>query len=288
MYFASDSCNTRAVCGALMEKIRRQPGLVWLALVDGAFDHGRSGLALPNERRVLYDCDSMSDLMEASPFLLTLTVDDEPLLQRELATLVRHRKERPMLSFIGTSSTVFSVIENFRQFANAVTDDGQEFLLRFADTRVLPGLPDALRQTNWDGMTCLLSEWLLIDREGKLQELPLCAHRAPLQGRFQLSSAEFASLVTNSEPDAVIDAIAEGTSEALPEGNRATVYGTVANACRLAQRYKVHAFPDVVALAYLGLLDNGRGLRSAALTEMLASMQWEPGNLINSLVDFVE
>ena len=193
-----------------------------------------------------------------------------------------------MLSIIGTSASASSVNENFRLFANAVTQDGQEFLLRFADTRVLPGLPTALRQAYWDGMTCLLFAWILIDREGKPQALPLSANRAPLNGRFQLSPAEFANLVTNSEPDAVIDAIAEGNPEALPEKQRSTIYDQVAAACSFAHKHNVQAFPDLVALAYLALLNDGKGLRDPKLSEMLLRSQWKPGSLINESVDFVD
>lgn len=288
MYFASDACNTPTVCSALMEKIRKRPELTWLALVDGAFDHGQAGLILPNEHHALYDYDGMSDLLAASPFLLTLTAEDEHLLQRELATLIRHRKERPMLSFIGTSLSARAVTENFRQFASPITDDTQEFLLRFADTRVLPELPTALQQAHWDGLTCLLSEWILIDRNGRPQEMPLRANRTPLQGRLQLSSAEFACLVSHSEPDAVIDAIAEGNPEALPEGSRAAVYEMVLGSCSFAHKHKVQAFPDLVALAYLGLLNDGRSLKDPKLSEMLLGPSWKAGSLIDELADFVE
>jgi hypothetical protein len=288
MYFASDPCDTLAVRIALGEKIRQSPELNWLALVDGAFDHRLAGLALPNERHALYDYDGMSDLLAASPYLITLNADDENCLQAELAALVRHRKDRPMLSFIGTTSAASAVNENFRLFANALTDDDQEFLLRFADTRVLPGLVGALCQEHWDGMTCLLSEWIVIDRAGKLQELSLHAGRTPLAHPFQLSSAEFASLLANSEPDAIIDAIADSNPEALPETNRAALYGQVAESCAFAKRHNVHAFPDLVALAYLGVLNEGKGLKDPKLSEMLLRAQWKSGSLINELADFVE
>lgn len=288
MYFASDASHTATVCTALIEKIRAQPERNWFALVDGAFDHGRPGPSLPNERYLLYDCDGLSDLLAVSPCLIALAAHDEDQLRIELATLVRHRKERPMLSFIGTSASVSSVNANFRLFANAITDDGQELLLRFADTRVLPGLPAALRQAYWDGMTCLLSDWIVIGRDGTLQALPLNANRAPFKGGFQLSSAEFARLVSNGEPDAVLDAIAESNPEALPEGSRAAIYDKVVASCSFAERHKVRAFPDLVALAYLVLLNDGKGLRDPNLSKMLLSSQWTAGSLINDLTDFFD
>lgn len=288
MYFASESCNTPAVCRALKEKIRQRPELNWLALVDGAFDHGLVGLPLPNERHALYDYDGMSDLLAASPFLMSLTTNDEHRLQLELAALVRHRKERPMLSFIGTTSAVSSVNENFRLFANALTEDDQEFLLRFADTRVLPGLSSALRPAYWDGMTYLLSEWIVIDREGNAKELLLRADRGPLESTLQLSFAEFALLLANSEPDAIIDAVADSNPEALPETDRAAFYGKVVDSCAFAKTHNVHAFPDLVALAYLGTLNDGKGLKDPKLSEMLLRAQWTPGSLINDVADFVE
>ncbi|MEN3297439.1 MAG: hypothetical protein V7642_6692 [Burkholderiales bacterium] len=288
MYFASDASHTATVCAALIEKIRAHPERNWLALVDGAFDHGQPGPSLPNEHYPLYDCDGLSDLLGASPFLIVLTAHDEAQLRVELVNLVRHRKERPMLSFIGTSASASSINENFRLFANAMTDDDQEFLLRFADTRVLPGLPDALRQAYWDGMTCLLSDWIVIGRDGTPQALPLNPNRAPFKGGFQLSPVEFARLVSNGEADAVLDAIAESNPEALPEGSRAAIYDRVVASCSYAQGHKVQAFPDVVALAYLALLNDGKGLRDPKLSDMLLRSQWTAGRLINELVDFVD
>lgn len=288
MYFASEPCTQSAVTMALLEKIRKQPDLTWLAVVDGAFDHGKTGLPLPGERHALYDYDGMSDLLAASPFLIVLTAHDGERLQRELTALLRHRKERPMLSFLSTSSSACSVIENFRLFANAMTEDGHEFLLRFADTRVLLGLPTALQQKHWDGMTCLLSDWIAIDREGQPHPLPLNANRTPLQGKFQLSPAEFAMLVTNSEPDAVLDTIAEHNPEALPPLDRASIYRNVAGACSFAQKHNVRAFRDLVALAYLALLNGEQGLKNSNLSGLLLRSEWKPGSLITHLGDFIE
>lgn len=288
MYFASEPCNTPAVIRKLVEKIRMQPELTWIALVDGAFDHGQAGLPLPNERHALYDYDGMSDLLDASPYLIALTTHNEERLHLELTTLIRHRKERPMLSFIVTSSSAKAINENFRLFDNAVTEDSQELVLRFADTRVSPGLPGSLRQAYWDGMTCLLSEWIVIDRRGDLQPLPLNANKAPLKGTFQLSSSEFAKLLANGEPDAVLDAIADGNPEALPELDRATIYLKVVDACSFAQRHKVRALPDLVALAYLALLNDGKGLSDPKLRDLLLRGEWASGSLIDQLADFVE
>lgn len=288
MYFASDRCNTGAVSKALGEMIRESPERNWLALVDGAFDHGLVDLALPNERHALYDFGNVTDLLGASPFLITLTVDDDVRLQFELTSLLRHRRERPMLSFIGSTSPASSVNENFRLYANALTDDKQEFLLRFADTRVLDGLPGALRQEYWDGMTCLMSEWVLIDRKGELRQLPLRVGRMPLEGAFQLSSAEFDCLLLNSEPDAIVDTIADSNPEAVPETKRVMLYGMVAEACAFAKTNEVRAFPDLVALAYVGVLTGGKGLRDPKLRELLLGGQWKSGSLIDRLMDFVE
>lgn len=288
MYFASDIPNTAAVCIALMEEIHKQPGLNWLALIDGAFDYGQKGVSLDNEQHALYDYDGMSDLLAATPVLIKLTSGNADRLRFELATLVRHRKERPMLSFIGTGSSISAVIENFRRFVNVVTDDNQEFLLRFADTRVLPGLSQALRPIVWNAMTCVLTDWIVIDRDGKSRTMQLNSSREPLAGEFRLSAVEFAALVANSEPDAIIDVISESNPEALSEGRRSAIYDKVVASCVFAQKHKVGSFSDLVALAYLALLNDGRGLRNPKLSEMLVRMEWNNGSLINDLINFVE
>lgn len=288
MFLATEVCETRTVCAALVEKIRARAELNWFALVDGAFDYKGKALALPHERHHLYAFEGMSDLVEVSPYVVVLSAHDESLLSDELTTLVRHRQERPMLSFIASTASVNQVVENLRVFVKVFTDDKQEFLLRFADTRVLAGLPAALRKENYGGFTDLMAAWLFIDRTGDLVELPLLEERRVLARDFALSTTEFAALVTGSEPDAIIDVIAETNPEALPDKERANLYGQVAGACGFAKKHGVLAFPDIVALAYLAILNPGCGLKNPELSTMLLRGRWEAGRLIDELQDFVK
>lgn len=287
MYFATDSSDERNVCRALVDRIRRCSKLNWFVLVDGAFDYASECLVSATERYVLYDYGSMTDLKDASPYLIPLTPENPVLLQSELTRVVRHRKARPMLSFIGTTATACEVSKNFQKFSIASSEDNQEFLLRFADTRVLATLHSDLRREYWDGMACLFACWLIIDRKGDIHELPLNEIALPLSSKFLLSSLEFSALVSTGEPDAIIDVIADTNPEALPDCGSSILYEQIAASCAFAKEHSVHTFPDLVALAYVGILDNGAGLNDPRLRDFLMRREWKAGHLIDDLIDFV-
>lgn len=287
MYFATDTCKTKTVRTKLMDSVSENRGLNWFALIDGAFDFGKTTLGLRNERFHTYDCDGMSDFLAASPYLLPLTTGDEACLEAEISTLIRHRRERPMLSFMATNGTAGSINNNLRVLANPLTEDDQELILRFADTRVLLTLPLALRSEYWNGLVHNLTRWTVIDREGLLQELAVGEGGAPLTCPFRLSPVEFASLLSNSEPDIVIDAIVESNPEAIVNLSGSQLHKTVVRACELAKNHNVTSFPDVVALAYLGILNEGNALSDPKLSDMLSRSQWRVGCLIDELTDFL-
>ena len=104
-----------------------------------------------------------------------------------------------MLSLIGSSATPAALTAHFRRFANALTDDRQEFILRFADTRVLTGLPGALSKPHWDGLSAPIAQWVVLDREGCPQRLPIAPDRQLLSGDFELWTAELTALVAQGE-----------------------------------------------------------------------------------------
>jgi hypothetical protein len=286
MYFASDTCDIPHVASALTERIDQRPELTWIALVDSAFDYGSRRLMMPNPHCAVYDGEGLSALAAVSPLLIELPRNDVKRLQSDLKELLRHRKDRPMLSFIAADEAVPVVLGNLKRFANPLCADGQDLLLRFADTRVLIGLPQALSEMNWRGMTYQIVEWVLIDREGSLKcvDLPVSTKQGE---SFRLSDTEFASLVLNGEPDAIIETIAEGNPEALSGHQRASVYKKVFASCELAREYGVNSFPDLVALAYLSFLDGGKGLKDPNLLEKLRSGAWEKGRLIEELLEIV-
>lgn len=285
MYFALDICDPAAVHAGIAQRIAQRPDLHWMALVDGAFDVGVKRPLDVGERFPVFKFDNMHEMMMASPFLIDLA-DGESVRHRVFA-LAKHRAERPMLSFIGSRSPVPKVRQHLQQFVEVTADDGQEFILRFADTRILATLPDCLLPASWDGFSRMAQEWVYIDRQGGLVEVALKDGGADVPLPLTLSATEVSQLIEKGEPDAVINVLANDHIELLPLAGRTHFYSRIAAICAFAKRLKVDAFPDVVALAIFYIATGTDPAASEEVLALMRSRQWQTGRLIDSLTDLV-
>lgn len=287
MYFAVDSCNVNKIATELLVAINDMPQLNWFALVDTAFDYEQKTLIWNGPTYHIYDYDGMEDLLPISPSLLSLSrnVNTQKI---ELHCLFKHRRNRPMLSFIGTTASLTALGKNFQRFTDITCHDDTELIFRFADTRVLLALPALLRPEFWETMTDSVSHWIAIDRVGKLQSLPIPKRVAFRQRKLVFSSMEFAAMLEHGEPDAVIDAIASTNPEVIPARGNGSFYNDVAQACKFAKTYDVSSFPDLVALATLAIATQNRCFEDPRLCALLVGKKWSYGKLIEKIVDFVE
>lgn len=286
MYFATNCPNPALIAPELMRRIRAAPTLSWYALVDGAFDYDadRTPLARFAHNSPTYECDAYDALLAVSPCLLTLETGNDATLREQLTTLVRHRRNRPMLSFIGSESTAVALNVNFQRYASAATRDGDSYMLRFADTRVLPAIAASLQPASWSGMCRAIQAWHYIDRSGMVDQVPLARHDGEAMAAFALSDVEFSALVTAGEPDAVIHALECSNPELLPPDHHADFYAQVASACRFASMHNIDAFPDVVAIVTYTIVAGPAVLSQAAFIELLAQPSWQRGQLIDAIV----
>jgi len=288
MYFACDSAHASAIHQALVEKISLHPDWTWLALVDGAFDFGGPSSRLAGKGAALYETDHLRDLVDASPCLHLLSGSDSAALQKEVVALVRHRRNRPMLSFVATTKNMHVLKDELASKSLVHTADGERYLLRFADTRVLPALAAAFAPSSWAWLTHSLRAWSYIDRGGALRDLPLAQEGITPPSTFSLSDKELAGLLEHGQPDAVIDVLAEKMPDLLPQSQHAEFYARIADTCTLARTHDVDAFPDVVALATLACVTDGAALTDPALHTLLRKREWESGKLIEKLMAWVE
>lgn len=295
MYFAADIPQAAQLAAQIATRVASDPALSWYALVDGAFDYGRPPLAGFEQRVPTYDAEGYEAILTASPYLIALASDDATVLLAQVRTLLRHRGNRPMLSFIGSAASAATLNADWIAYATAATPDDDEYLLRFADTRVLPSLATHLRPAYWRGITLSVKAWFYVDRAGLLAQLELGMPeevgsipdpRVQAAGRFVMSQGEFAALVSAAEPDAVIRALERSNPDILPPQNRALCYDQVAAACRCAGRHRIEAFPDIVALATYALLAGAEALTAPVFVALLDSRAWESGRLIDAIVEY--
>ena len=302
MYFAMDHCNVDSLIASLLTRMQESaPGAYWLASLDAAFDHGRRPLAWTwtPPRLSLYESNRrLVPLNALAPQLITLNTSDTTMLKAQLHRVLFHCSARPMLSFLNCSGSAEAMRQHWQGCVEVVTEDNAEpYVLRFADTRVLPAVATMPDQTLWRKLTHFVGQWLLIDRAGQLQSLNIPAEPTSAQptstahlidGRpLQITTSDLGHLLRVGLPDNIIDAMADHLPDLLPERGQASFYETVCGACRFAEQHDVQAFPDVLALAVAAHATQGRLLADDRLPALVARRAWHAGQLGNALAELL-
>lgn len=283
MYFAVDPLSVVDIVARLTKLIEFNPESRWTAVVDSAFDHDRGKCDYPGAPEALYACDELDSMLEVSPLLIPLITDKPALLADQLHGLAEHCSGRPMLSVVASSKIAEELTPNWQKCARVTTDDGQKLLLRFADTRVLPILPEALTQASWAALTYEISHWWYVDRAGKLAHVPIAAVETVPRFPLTIGKREFRKLLERGEPDSVIDAISMQLPEILPTSNKAAFFERMKTVCEFAREREIDAFPDVVALGIFDTLNKHQSLTNPKLLKLVAERGWKQGEMAAAL-----
>src|SRR5450830_566133 len=111
-FFAQDAMSINVVLTQLNEYARLQPDLHWAALVDAAFDYPASDEAPYTLEGInCYLLDEYQGLKAAAPWLMPFSPDDSD--QSTLRRLLKHCKERPMLSFVASYKSAVALKEDW-------------------------------------------------------------------------------------------------------------------------------------------------------------------------------
>jgi hypothetical protein len=294
MYFAVNKPSTDLLSQALMCVQANPSDGRWFALLDKAFDHGsKSTMRWPHQTEAIYK--GSHDIEAISPTLLALSPHSSDALAQEMARLLRHCQGRPMLSFVQTTLEMSELTTAWQDVKWVHTEDGQRFLLRLADTRVLSSLAQDLQPHNWERLCKPLLAWHIVDRVGSLQPLnmPMAVPNGaetpkPHEslGAFQINDKELALLLDAAQPDVLINALFEQIPDVLPTGaDQAKVHAWVRQACDLAVQHGLDASGDQLALAATACLTEGRALAYPALPGMLARYQPGQASLADQLTE---
>lgn len=142
------------------------------------------------------------DLDEIAPRLLA--IDPEHDLAFVDAVLCR-LDGQPALSVLHSDLTLDALARHLASyvFVSAAPDD-QRFVLRFTDTRILPGLVAALGDAQRRQFVGPLRAWRYVARDGRVASLPGAADAVATPGPLRLDACQFAGLIDGSEPDAIL------------------------------------------------------------------------------------
>lgn len=264
----------------------------WLALIDSAFDDERRPIPWPTKAVPVYYQDKLQGFESIAPVLLEFTIDDGNALRGEVLRLLRHCQGRPMLSFLHTELEPLALRESWQNVLEIETEDGESFLLRFADTRTIPAIAGVLPSCAWHRLSRNVGRWLYIDRSGKLQSLPpSTAESTPEDDKknsIRITNEALAELLESNQPDALADALNEHFPGLLPADDGALAHQHLTEVCQLAARNGIEAFPELTALAIAVFMGEGNLLADQRFTSWLARRDYPPGGLIDALSDYLE
>lgn len=179
-YYAVNPYDVAVLQAALQAEMRAHGDTGhWMALIDTAFDHGDKPPAWLKLAWPVYYDGKLASMQSVSPVLLVLPPERDADFEPALARLLAHCRGRPMLSFLRTEQSPQALRESWQKVLKIKTEGGQSFVLRFADTRTLPGIAAVLADGAWTCLSQTVERWLSIDREGTLQQLQVAGPDAP-------------------------------------------------------------------------------------------------------------
>jgi hypothetical protein len=291
-YYACDPANADELVPKLTQEFAAAARTThWYALVDLAFDEGVHQWPLAVNPLHLYADGHLAQLRSVSPVLSEVPVDQPDKAAKMLRRLIRHAGGRPMLSLMGAALPIAELTQAMQHVLEVETADGQPFLLRLADTRVLPTLPLTLTTAHWAQICAPLDSWLVVDRFGALAKLPMPrqqGHGVKPASCIRLDDHELSAVLQAGEADALIQAVHESDAQCLPQRSRAALHGEVHHVCTLAQAYGIEDAPDRLALVLANRLAGGELWRDARLARWLEQGRWPAGGLSDALGEFVE
>lgn len=259
----------------------------WYALVDCAFDHGKQPLRLPDSTGFpIYHQGRLEALSPVSPTLFELATQDAKVLQQQLTRLLRHCSGRPMLSFIRSALPANVLREYWQSLLEVETADGDHYLLRFGDTRVLPTL--GANPTIWSRLAAHAEAWCVIGREG--HAITLAPPDTPEfdDRTLTIDNDCLAALLTACRADAMADYLNTHFPDLLAPRDGAVNYAILAQVFQLCDKHEIDRASEQQALAVAVLLTDAHLLEAAGFDQWLSEKAWQPEGMAEALADWME
>lgn len=265
---------------ATVAQLREQApeaALYCYALIDGCFDQSLL-TAFPWRRyveRSLYDGMRLEGLKLVAPHLVRLRDAPEKQLGW-LQGLADACAGKPMISCLISAIPAEALATHFKPYLLAETEDSLEWPVRWADTRVLPGLIAALKPEQRQHFLSPLHAWITADRQGEMIVWQGDGNPCPEPAAFDcwpIDDATFARLVGDAEADAVLGQIDDHKPDLLKSDQPAEHHARVAGQLMVATRYKLEGAPNRLHFAMLGLMFDAAFVEDPAMRSLLEQVR---------------
>jgi hypothetical protein len=273
---------------SLLQSIVQQPNTNWYLWIDSAFDVADD---IPNrfaETGVnVYQNDQMVELQDLGPRIITVFEpgDNANKASQTLRPWLAHASGRPMLSLWASDHSAQAIAKHILTWSWAQTPDNKKVLLRLADTRSAVSLLQTLQPEQWFGLTQPLGSWLYINRQGKVESLPVRPSTAvpdvkAAQPPIAFDAEQVQAMAFMAEPDALLHYVATEMPDVLPQGVLASkMHHYCAWVCELAQEHEVVPFADRLTLLVSACVTRGASLEDKANLSLLKDQQYSTGQL---------
>lgn len=276
------------MCNALSE---HEPAYCYV-LLDQAFDPDFLNklsrlLGVPRQRAEdIYQNTDLSGLCPHSPCLLPLP-DETTLRFSWLNQINAAAGNRPMQSFVVTPLNPIELKKRLSALLVVNTPDKQKYVLRFADSRILPLLFATLNTEQQAEIFDYPCTWWTFDRTGSPIELFSAAHIAATSTEpaapLNLSETQFSQLISAAEPDSTIDQLFRIVPDTCRALEPAQLYFKVTDALHHAYRMAIHHAEDKLAYCIAALNINDSLHERDEIKTLISSRQYQPGALAQAL-----
>lgn len=248
MYFAVDPAKPgvpERILATLCQLREQHPGatIYCYLLVDAGFERALTS-SFPWRRMLegsLYDGMRLEGLKEVAPHLLRLPDDPDRQLAW-LQQLLAVCTGKPMLSILFSAIPACSLRAHFLPYLLTRTEDSMEWPVRWADTRVLPGLIATLTPDERQHLLSPLFIWMAIDRQGDVIQWAGDGNPQPESADFDcwpLDGGRFGQLVAMAEADAVLSQIDDTQPDLLVGGAPAAIHSCAQRHLEIASQHNI-------------------------------------------------
>lgn len=149
----------------------------------------------------------------------------------------------PMLSWIVTIESFEELVTRLAPWC-VVDADGQEVVLRFADTRRLPDIVASLTPEQHGQLFGPASYWQYVTRAAQWASLPLPAQSRPAAETISLNEQQCARLIGACEADGILASLHRHTPSLIDRFTPAARYEKVQRALAQADQYRIEQPPE--------------------------------------------
>jgi hypothetical protein len=262
------------------------------ALIDGAIDPRslkRLASFLNASNHVRLFAGTFASGAEAfSPVLIDI---EHAKTNKEnfIARIINACAEKPALSFLRAPTSLSKLSAQLRQLLTIKTADDQEFLLRYADVRMLPAVFGVLNVQQRRAFLGPADKWIAVDHLNRLHEMvaPEVSESVP-DYPLKLDDQQFARLMDETAVHSIVSQLEQSFEQFSTDfklGDRIEFVG------RTSKRAAEHGFrehSDIVAWCMGALMGGENFYASPVVAEAIGSASRDNSKLFNSISGFTE